>query len=106
MVNQTIDPASSNLVLTWPDQDELSLTLKDQTVVWTKRQNADHISFEPSDVVFVGYGAVAPEYGWDDYAGQDYTGKTVVILVNDPGFATGDAELFNGKAMTYYGRWT
>lgn len=106
MVNQTIDPASSSLVLTWPDQDELSLTLKDQAVVWTKRQNADHISFEPSDVVFVGYGAVAPEYGWDDYAGQDYTGKTVVILVNDPGFATGDAELFNGKAMTYYGRWT
>lgn len=106
MVNQTVDPATSSLVLTWPDQDELSLTLKDQAVIWTKRQNADHISFEPSDVVFVGYGAVAPEYSWDDYAGQDYTGKTVVILVNDPGFATGDPELFNGKAMTYYGRWT
>ncbi|OYW87981.1 MAG: peptidase M28, partial [Hyphomonas sp. 32-62-5] len=106
MVNQTVDPATSSLVLTWPDQDELSLTLKDQAVIWTKRQNADHVSFEPSDVVFVGYGAVAPEYDWDDYAGQDYTGKTVVILVNDPGFATGDPELFNGKAMTYYGRWT
>ncbi|PKP80825.1 MAG: peptidase M28 [Alphaproteobacteria bacterium HGW-Alphaproteobacteria-18] len=106
MVNQTVDPATSSLVLTWPDQEELSLGLKDQAVVWTKRQNTDHISFEPSDVVFVGYGAVAPEYGWDDYAGQDYTGKTVLILVNDPGFATGNPDLFNGKAMTYYGRWT
>lgn len=106
MVNQTVDPATSSLVLTWPDQDELSLALEDQAVVWTKRQNADHISFEPSDLVFVGYGAVAPEYSWDDYAGQDYAGKTVVILVNDPGFATGDPALFNGKAMTYYGRWT
>lgn len=106
MVNQTVDPATSSLVLTWPDQEELSLDLKDQAVVWTKRQNTDHISFAPSDVVFVGYGAVAPEYGWNDYAGQDYTGKTVLILVNDPGFATEDPELFNGKAMTYYGRWT
>lgn len=106
MVNQTVDPAASSFVLTWPDQEELSLDLKDQAVVWTKRQNTDHISFEPSDVVFVGYGAVAPEYGWNDYAGQDYTGKTVLILVNDPGFATEDPNLFNGKAMTYYGRWT
>ena len=106
MVNQTVDPASSSLVLTWPDQEELSLDLKDQAVVWTKRQNTDHITFDPTDVVFVGYGAVAPEYGWDDYAGQDYAGKTVLILVNDPGFATGDPELFNGKSMTYYGRWT
>jgi Zn-dependent M28 family amino/carboxypeptidase len=106
MVNQTVDPASSSLVLTWPDQEELSLDLKDQAVVWTKRQNTDHITFDPTDVVFVGYGAVAPEYNWDDYAGQDYAGKTVLILVNDPGFATGDPELFNGKSMTYYGRWT
>ena len=106
MVNQTVDPASSSLVLTWPDQEELSLDLKDQAVVWTKRQNTDHITFDPTDVVFVGYGAVAPEYGWDDYAGQDYAGKTVLILVNDPGFATGDPDLFNGKSMTYYGRWT
>jgi Zn-dependent M28 family amino/carboxypeptidase len=106
MVNQTVDPANSSFVLTWPDQEELSLDLKDQAVVWTKHQNTDHITFDPTDVVFVGYGAVAPEYGWDDYAGQDYTGKTVLILVNDPGFATGDPGLFNGKSMTYYGRWT
>ncbi len=106
MVNQSVDPSSSELVITWPDQDELSVTFKDQAVYWTKHQNTNTISFDPTDVVFVGYGAVAPEYGWNDYAGQDYKGKTVLILVNDPGFASGDPALFNGQAMTYYGRWT
>jgi Zn-dependent M28 family amino/carboxypeptidase len=57
-------------------------------------------------MIFVGYGIVAPEYQWNDYEGIDVTGKTVVMLVNDPGFATKDPELFNGRAMTYYGRWT
>jgi Zn-dependent M28 family amino/carboxypeptidase len=106
MVNQTVDEANSELVLTWPDGEDLSLGFKEQAVYWTKRQNADQVSFDPTDVVFVGYGAVAPEFGWDDYAGADYTGKTVLILVNDPGFGTGDPELFNGRSMTYYGRWT
>ena len=55
---------------------------------------------------FVGYGIVAPEYNWNDYKGIDVKGKTVVILVNDPGFATGKLRLFNGRSMTYYGRWT
>ncbi len=64
------------------------------------------VAVEGSSMVFVGYGAVAPEFGWDDYAGVDVTGKTVVVLVNDPGFATQDPELFKGNAMTYYGRWT
>jgi len=59
-----------------------------------------------SEVVFVGYGIHAPEYGWDDYAGIDMRGKTALILVNDPGFVTGDEALFRGKAMTYHGRWT
>jgi Zn-dependent M28 family amino/carboxypeptidase len=59
-----------------------------------------------SELVFVGYGVNAPEYNWNDYKGLDVKGKTVVILVNDPGFATQDPELFNGNAMTYYGRWT
>lgn len=106
MVNQTIDAEQSYLTFTAPDGTEMPTVLKEDSVIWTKHQDADEISFEPSDVVFVGYGVVAPEYDWNDYADQDYTGKTVVILVNDPGFATGDAELFKGKAMTYYGRWT
>ncbi|MSU45675.1 MAG: M28 family peptidase [Lacunisphaera sp.] len=63
-----------------------------------------------SEVVFVGYGVSAPEFGWDDYKGQDVRGKTVVMLVNDPPItdATGqlDPKVFGGKAMTYYGRWT
>jgi Zn-dependent M28 family amino/carboxypeptidase len=76
-----------------------------QTVFWTKKTQTP-VAVENSELVFVGYGAVAPEYGWNDYEGMDFTGKTVVMLVNDPGYATGDPELFNGNAMTYYGRWT
>ena len=59
-----------------------------------------------SELVFVGYGINAPEYNWNDYAGIDMKGKTAVILVNDPGFESGNDELFQGKTMTYYGRWT
>ena len=74
-------------------------------VYWTKRLTESQ-TIENSDVVFVGYGVVAPEYGWNDYAGLDVEGKTVVMLVNDPGFATKDESLFKGNSMTYYGRWT
>ena len=70
------------------------------------RRLTEEITLEASELIFVGYGVVAPEYDWNDYAGLDVTGKTVVILVNDPGFATQDETLFNGNAMTYYGRWT
>lgn len=66
----------------------------------------DVIAVDDAEVVFVGYGIVAPEYGWNDYEGLDVRGKTVMILVNDPGFATGDTALFRGRTMTYYGRWT
>ncbi|MGB0937698.1 MAG: M28 family metallopeptidase [Colwellia sp.] len=59
-----------------------------------------------SELVFVGYGVNAPEYNWNDYENLDVKGKTVVILVNDPGFATQNPDLFTGNAMTYYGRWT
>ena len=70
-----------------------------------------HVEAKGTDVVFVGYGVVAPEFGWDDYKGRDVRGKTVVMLVNDPPVidpATGqlDPKVFGGKAMTYYGRWT
>ena len=75
------------------------------SVYWTKRYQ-DNVSVEDSELVFVGYGVVAPEYSWDDYAGVDVKGKTVVMFVNDPGFATKDPALFNGNTMTYYGRWT
>ena len=72
---------------------------------WTKRV-VERSRLVNSPMVFVGYGVVAPEYGWNDYEGIDVRGRTVVILVNDPGFATQDKDLFNGNSMTYYGRWT
>jgi Zn-dependent M28 family amino/carboxypeptidase len=74
-------------------------------VTWTKRV-VPEVALDDSPLVFVGHGVVAPEYGWNDYAGIDMRGKTAVILINDPGFATNDATLFKGRAMTYYGRWT
>ena len=67
---------------------------------------------ENSDLVFVGYGVVAPEFGWDDYKGVDVKGKTIVMLINDPAVPDAsdptklDDKMFKGKAMTYYGRWT
>ena len=69
------------------------------------------VEAKASEVVFVGYGVVAPEFGWDDYKGLDVRGKTVVMLINDPPVAdakTGklDPNVFGGPAMTYYGRWT
>ena len=74
-------------------------------VVWTKRV-VPKVEVTDSPLVFVGYGIVAPEFGWNDYAGIDMHGKTAVILINDPGFATKDPKVFRGGAMTYYGRWT
>ena len=100
MVESTIVPEESFLQINGE-----ALEYKVDTVYWTKRVE-EEVSFADSDMVFVGYGVVAPEYNWNDYDGVDVAGKTVVILVNDPGFATKDPDLFNGNAMTYYGRWT
>jgi hypothetical protein len=76
-----------------------------EIMAWTTRV-VEEVDVDDSELVFVGYGTVAPEYGWNDYEGIDVSGKTVVMLVNDPGFATQDPALFNGRSMTYYGRWT
>jgi len=69
-------------------------------------QVAEENGLNRSELVWVGYGIVAPEYNWNDYEGINVKGKTVIILVNDPGYATQNPELFNGNSMTYYGRWT
>ncbi|WP_143306057.1 M28 family metallopeptidase [Chitinophaga vietnamensis] len=82
---------------------ELALQYLDDFVAAT-RHIQEQVSVNNSDMVFVGYGIVAPEYGWNDYAGLNVKGKTVVVLINDPGFA--DSSLFKGHVMTYYGRWT
>jgi Zn-dependent M28 family amino/carboxypeptidase len=73
-------------------------------VIWTKRA-LPQTELKASELVFVGYGIVAPEYAWNDYADADVHGKTVVVLANDPGYATKDPKVFKGGAMTYYGRW-
>ncbi len=83
----------------------LDLQRKDEFVAYTEKVQG-RVSLESSELVFAGFGVVAPEYGWNDYEGLDVRGKTVIVLVNDPGFGSGDAELFKGEAMTYYGRWT
>ena len=72
-------------------------------VLWTERPDSV-IKVDASDVVFAGFGVVAPEYNWNDYAGLDVKGKIVLVMVNDPGFY--DSTLFKGHTMTYYGRWT
>jgi Zn-dependent M28 family amino/carboxypeptidase len=82
----------------------LELRSPDDVVVWTKRP-VPASGIGNAEVVYAGYGIVAPEYGWNDYAGLDVRGKLVLALVNDPGYATQDPKLFTGNAMTYYGRW-
>jgi len=74
--------------------------------VASTRQELPEVQLNNSPLVFAGYGIVAPEYHWNDYAGLDVKGKTVIVLVNDPGFKSGDGKLFRGDTMTYYGRWT
>ncbi|WP_149981086.1 M28 family metallopeptidase [Pseudoalteromonas rhizosphaerae] len=94
--------ADPNMVLTIGGKD---YQYKKDMVMGSSRIS-ERQSIKDSELVFVGYGVNAPEYNWNDYAGLDVKGKTVVILVNDPGFATKDPALFTGDAMTYYGRWT
>ncbi|MGD9800088.1 MAG: M28 family metallopeptidase [Parvularculaceae bacterium] len=104
MVETNVDPDQSYLRVD-VNGESRDIAYGGEGVWFTKRVRPE-VSFDDSDMVFVGYGIVAPEYQWDDYAGLDVKGKTVVILVNDPGFATQDPALFTGNAMTYYGRWT
>lgn len=106
MVAQTVDPATSSLKIAGPEGKGWDLKLGSDAVFITKDQANAKVSFADSDLVFVGYGVVAPEANWNDYAGVDMKGKTAVMFVNDPGFVTNDDTLFNGQAMTYYGRWT
>jgi Zn-dependent M28 family amino/carboxypeptidase len=93
------------------DGQRQTLKWKDDVVAWTKHV-APSASIANSEVVFVGYGVVAPEFNWDDYKDVDVKGKTLLMLVNDPPVVDAgnaeelDAKTFGGKAMTYYGRWT
>ncbi|MXO75530.1 M28 family peptidase [Altererythrobacter aerius] len=94
------------LAVTGPDGKTQTFAYGDDWVAATYRETPT-VNLANSELVFVGFGIVAPEKGWNDYAGVDMKGKTAVILVNDPDYeAQGLTGEFNGRAMTYYGRWT
>ena len=92
-------------------QRRQDLAWRDDYVAWTKRA-VESVSVKGSDMIFVGYGVQAPEFGWDDYKGLDLKGKTMVVLVGDPPVPDPanpealDQKVFGGRAMTYYGRWS
>ena len=95
----TADP---NMTMTIGDNN---FAYKEQMVASSKREQSS-VSLEDSELVFVGYGVNAPEYDWNDYEGLDVEGKTVVMLINDPGFENPESGKFQGTTMTYYGRWS
>ena len=95
----------SNLIIRDKNNEIFSLKYSDDMIVGTNRLT-ERINLAGSEIVFAGYGIVAPEYAWNDYDGIDVKGKTVLVLVNDPGYSLEDNSLFTGKSMTYYGRWT
>ncbi len=103
MVVITADPSARLEVKA--GRKSMLFVFSDDFVAGTQRV-AEKIELTESDMVFAGHGIVAPEYNWNDYEGLDVRGKTVVVLINDPGFATQDPALFSGRTMTYYGRWT
>lgn len=104
LVSRALDPSQSAARFNLPGGGADGLAYGPEAVFSTKRDD-ERVSIQDSDVVFVGHGIVAPEFGWDDYAGIDARGKTVVMLINDPGFRQ-QGDLFGGNAMSYYGRWT
>ena len=82
-----------------------NLKALDDYIIWTDKPDSN-VVLNKSELIFAGYGVVAPEYNWNDYAGLDVKGKVVMVMVNDPGFWVADTTLFKGREMTYYGRWT
>ena len=106
-VSITLDAARSHLAFTTP-HGALAPAFPADVVYWTPQFRTDTVAVHDTAMVFVGYGVVAPEYHWDDYAGIDVRGRTVVLLINDPGNEDPhpDPAFFKGHAMTYYGRWT
>ncbi|MDX1557106.1 MAG: PA domain-containing protein, partial [Xanthomonadales bacterium] len=103
LVSMATDPATAQFDVS-REEHTTSLQYADDYVAWTQRTESP-VEVQDSEIVFVGYGVVAPEYDWNDYEGVDMRGKTALILINDPGYALQDPAMFKGHAMTYYGRW-
>ena len=87
------------------DGESRALTQGEQIVISTRRP-ADQVRLDDLPLVFVGYGTTAPERNWDDFKDVDVRGKVIVVLVNDADYEQPELNTFNGRAMTYYGRWT
>ena len=102
MVGITADPATATLAFAGGAESMTAMQFGTDFVTWTTTET-ESLDVE-GDLVFVGYGTVAPEENWDDYKGQDMSGKVLVMLVGDPPLE--DVDRFGGAAMTYYGRWT
>ncbi|MBS1511905.1 MAG: M28 family peptidase [Bacteroidetes bacterium] len=100
-----ITPAAPPQLNITKGKEKIALKNFDDYVVWTEN-GTPTTAIPATDIVFAGFGVTAPENNWDDYAGINVKGKMVLIMINDPGFTTGDSTLFQGKRMTYYGRWT
>jgi Zn-dependent M28 family amino/carboxypeptidase len=94
----------STISVTASGKANANLKFTDDVVVWAGGPSTS--SAAKGELVFVGYGAKAPEYKWDDFKGADLKGKILLVLVNDPPAPPSEPNLFGGKAMTYYGRWT
>lgn len=103
MVEITVSPAPAMLLE--GNRKSMELYYRDDYVIFSRRIT-EKIIIDKSEMVFAGYGIVAPEYNWNDYEGLDVKGKIVVVMVNDPGYGSSDTSFFHGHAMTYYGRWT
>ncbi len=101
MIAVTAKPVGSRLTVS--GKKKSVLRYPDDLIIWTTRAT-EKIDLKKAEYVFCGFGINAPEYGWNDYEGIDVKGKIVVVMVNDPGFY--DSNLFRGRNMTYYGRWT
>lgn len=102
LVNITAEP-STGMSITGGKKD-LQLKYEKDFMTFTQRVQ-ENVEVKNSELIFCGFGIVAPEYGWDDYAGMDMKGKTAVVFVNDPGYYSQDSSFFKGNTMTYYGRW-
>src|SRR5262245_19284157 len=106
-----ITPAASQTLTIQKGGQKRTFAWSKDYVAFTKHV-ADTAALQNSELIFAGYGVTAPEYNWDDFKGVDVKGKTIVVLVNDPQIPDSanpsqlNDKMFNGKAMTYYGRWT
>ena len=103
LIGVTTDPTTVSLA--FEDEDgRVPLPYPTETVIWP---GAPRASVQVAgEMVFVGYGIHAPEWGWDDYGGRDVSGKVVVVLIGEPPAPPEEPDLFEGPALTYYGRWT